>query len=649
MCGIVGFWENSIQMNFDDCNDILNKQVKTLSHRGPDALGTWSDHNSGVYLGHSRLSILDLTDAGKQPMTSFNSRYVIVLNGEIYNHMQLRNELQKKFKLTWNGSSDTETMLNCFELWGVKNTLVKTIGMFSIALWDKFDKTLTIARDRFGEKPLFYGFQNDIFFFGSELKAIKSHPKFLSEINRESLSLFVRYGYVPGPHSIYKKIKKLQPGSYLVINKNFDFGEPLIYWSALSKIEYGYSNQFKGTRGEAVEELNNLLLDSVEKQMISDVPIGAFLSGGVDSTTVVAMMQSMSAQPIKTFSIGFHNDYYNEAHHAKKVASYIGTDHNELYISERDAMEVIPKLSSIYDEPFADSSQIPTYLVSQLAKKFVTVSLSGDAADELFGGYNRYMVTSKLWRAISKYPVNMRKWVADIFKVIPPDMYNLLFKIISLNNKYFLENNFGDKFHKALDVFDSRSDAQLYKRLISLWQNPLDVVINTKEPSTIITNYPSEIKNLDFVSQMMALDLITYLPDDILCKVDRAAMAVSLETRVPFLDHRIMEFAWTLPLNYKIHENKSKWILREVLFKYLPKDLIERPKMGFAVPIDDWLRNELKDWAYSLLNKERIISDGYFEPDVIQKKWQEHLSGKRNWQYPLWNILMFQSWLDNNR
>jgi asparagine synthase (glutamine-hydrolysing) len=648
MCGINGFLTSG-NTNELDLNKVLNDCTNKIIHRGPDSTGIWVDDKKGIYMGHRRLSIVDLSSTGAQPMSSNSGRYVICLNGEIYNHLELRDELSQYTNNIWKGSSDTETLINCFEVWGIETTLKKTTGMFAFSLWDSFENELTIGRDRFGEKPLYYGWQESTFFFSSELKSIKSNPLFKSEIDRNALGLYIKYAYVPAPFSIYKNIYKLSPGSILTVSLSSRNLKPSVYWSSLNQMFDCYKKPFSGNKGQAVEQLNIILTNAVKKQMMADVPLGAFLSGGIDSSLIVAIMQSLSNTPIKTYTIGFKEDSYNEAHYAKKVANHIGTDHTELYVTEKDALKVIPQLPYFYDEPFADSSQIPTYLVSKLASESVTVSLSGDAADELFGGYNRYLLTNNLWNKISKFPIGLRIIVSKFLLSVNPSKYNSLFKFLSFSNIFTKQENIGDKIHKSASILTSSSYMELYDRLVSSWRNPSSIVIGGEDLSAFKEVIPNEINNFDSISMMMAKDLITYLPDDILCKVDRAAMATSLETRVPFLDHSVMQFAWSLPLEYKLFGNRTKWVLREILYKYVPKKLIDRPKMGFGVPIDTWLRGDLRDWAEKLLNEDRLLQEGFFNPGPIRKKWEEHLSGKRNWQHQLWVILMFQSWLEQNK
>lgn len=647
MCGINGFL-TSIDGKELDLVNVLHDCTNKIIHRGPDSDGYWVDKNNGIYLGHRRLSIVDLSPSGAQPMLSSDRRYIICLNGEIYNHLDLRNELLNENKtIPWKGSSDTETLINCFEVWGIETTLIRTTGMFAFALWDSHTNELTIGRDRFGEKPLYYGWQDRTFFFSSELKSIRYNSLFKSEIDRNALGLYVKYAYVPAPHSIYKDVYKLTPGSFLTVSLNSRISKPSIYWSSLDEMVDGYEKPFIGSKDQAVEKLNKVLVNAVQKQMMADVPLGAFLSGGVDSSLVVAVMQSLSDKPIKTFTIGFQEDSYNEANHAMKVAEHLGTDHSELYVTEKDALDIIPELPSFYDEPFADSSQIPTYIVSKLASESVTVSLSGDAADELFGGYNRYLLASNLWSKISFLPFGLRLVFSKLITCIKPNTYNSLFKYLSFGT--FNQRNIGDKIHKAISILPSSNYMELYDRIISSWYNPSSIVIGIEDRHSLQLSAPKQISKFDPISKMMAMDLITYLPDDILCKVDRAAMATSLETRVPFLDHSVMQFAWSLPRDYKIYGNISKWVLREILYKYVPKKLIERPKMGFGVPIDIWLRGELRDWAEKLLNEDRLLQEGYFNPGPIRQKWEEHLLGKRNWQHQLWVILMFQAWLEKNK
>jgi asparagine synthase (glutamine-hydrolysing) len=645
MCGFAG----SFGGNLPNLNFIRNMGLSMLN-RGPDDWGVWEDRPSQIGFIHQRLSILDLSPAGHQPMHGGGGRYIIAFNGEIYNYKDLRFELDSLGDIHWRGLSDTETLLTCIETWGLEKTLQKSIGMFAFALWDTQEKKLFLVRDRFGEKPLYFGWQGNgiskSFLFGSELKALKEHPSFLAKIDRGSLSLLLRHNYIPAPYSIYQGIFKLEPGSILAVSLNQP--EPVItkYWDAVEVAGTAKVTPFIGTAEQAVDELEALLKSAVNQQMMADVPLGAFLSGGIDSSTIVALMQSQSSQPVKTFTVGFNEEGFNEAIHAKAVAKHLGTEHTELYVSPAQAMDVIPKLPSLYCEPFADSSQIPTYLVSQLAKQKVTVSLSGDAGDELFCGYNRYKLTSQLWKRLSLAPSPLRELASTLITSISPAALDKLRAIIPGGRNYA---SLGDKIHKGAGVLASDDLSQLYLGMVSQIANPSDWVINGSEPPTKLVGNAPLLAEFNDIEQMMLLDTISYLPDDILVKVDRAAMGVSLEGRVPFLDHRIFEFAWTLPLDYKLRDGQTKWPLRQLLYRYVPKELIERPKMGFGVPVGDWLRGPLRDWAENLLSEARLKREGYFHSELIRAKWAEHLSGKRNWQSQLWTVLMFQAWLDNER
>lgn len=660
MCGLVGFLQ-ATGFASDQACAVARQMGARLAHRGPDDGGVWVDDEVGIALAHRRLSILDLSPAGHQPMVSPSGRYVIVFNGEIYNHLKIRRELTDFFPSSqnggscgllgegkyWRGHSDTETLLAGFDTLGIEATVKKSIGMFAFAVWDKHNRTLTLGRDRLGEKPLYYGWQGDTFLFGSELKALKAHPSFRAEIDRNALALLMRHNYIPAPYSIYQGIAKLQPGCLLTISLNQRGPRVTPYWQGKQVVEAGLARPFTGSASEAVDALERLLKDAVGQQMVADVPLGAFLSGGVDSSTVVALMQAQSSRPVRTFSIGFHEDRYNEAQHAKTVARHLGTDHTEWYVTPQDALDVIPRLSSLYDEPFADSSQIPTFLVSQMARQHVTVSLSGDAGDELFGGYNRYVLGQRLWGKLSLLPPWLRQRLSNLITGISPHAWNrLLNPLQSFFPPGLAQANIGDRLHKGAGVMAAKNPAELYCLLVSHWSHPEQLVVGASEPLTALIDSTRQVKTDHFIHQMMALDMLSYLPDDILVKVDRAAMAVSLETRVPFLDHRVVEFAWRLPLNYKLRDGGGKWALRQVLYKYVPRELIERPKMGFGVPIDAWLRGPLRDWAEALLDESRLRHEGYFNPEPIRQKWGEHLSGKRNWQYHLWDVLMFQAWLE---
>ncbi len=649
MCGIAGFFDPKKRIS--DPAGALGLMTDAIFHRGPDDSGEWFDPAAGVALGHRRLSILDLSPAGHQPMSSPSGRYVIAFNGEIYNFHRIRQEIEKvEGNHPWRGHSDTEVMLAAFETWGVEDAVRRFTGMFAIALWDREARCLHLMRDRIGEKPLYYGWSGNVFLFGSELKALRAHPAWQAETDRGALALFLRHNYVPAPFSIYAGIHKLVPGAVLTLRTESDppglLPEPVPYWSFAQAVADGLDRPFGGTEHEAVDQLDTLLRDAIGQQMVADVPLGAFLSGGVDSSAIVALMQAQSSRPVRTFTIGFHEAAYNEANHAKAVARHLGTDHTELYATPRDALDVIPRLPELYDEPFSDSSQIPTSLVSQLTRRHVTVSLSGDAGDELFGGYNRYFLGRSIWRTIGWMPRGLRSGLAAGCTTLSPACWEALGTFLP---KKVRPSHFGDRMHKLADIVAVESPAAMYRRLVSHWGNPGDVVCGASEPETVFAEGSRTPDMNDFTLKMMFLDTLSYLPDDILVKVDRAAMGVSLETRVPFLDHRVVEFAWRLPLSLKIRGNEGKWILRQVLYRYVPRDLMERPKTGFGVPIDSWLRGPLREWAETLLDEGRLRREGFFRPEPIRKKWSEHLSGKRNWQYHLWDILMFEAWLERQQ
>jgi asparagine synthase (glutamine-hydrolysing) len=653
MCGIAGIFCGN-GFSGDRLAELGVAMGRQLHHRGPDDAGVWCDSANGIVLAHRRLSIVDLSPAGHQPMHSASERYVIAFNGEIYNHMDCRAALAMAGpSLAWRGHSDTETLLAGFNAWGVQSTVERCIGMFAFAVWDKQTHTLTLGRDRLGEKPLYYGWQGTgqhaAFLFGSELKALKAHPAFATGIDRNALCLLMRHNCIPAPYSIYQGISKLEAGCLLTVSQAQPEPKVVRYWSAAAVAVAGCAKPFAGTPVQAVDALEVLLKSAVQQQMMADVPLGAFLSGGIDSSTVVALMQAQSSRPVKTFTIGFSEDGYNEAVHAKAVAKHLVTEHTELYVSPQQALDVIPRLPMLYCEPFSDSSQIPTFLVSQLARQKVTVSLSGDAGDELFCGYNRYLMANKLWQKLSVLPIGSRRLAARGLTALSPARWNaLLGTVQGLLPDSLRQVNWGDKLHKAAGVLASGSVDALYLGLVSHWDDPASVVIGGTEPPTLLTGNAPPLDGLDDIQRMMALDALTYLPDDILVKVDRAGMGVSLEGRVPFLDHRVVEFAWTLPQSIKLRDGVGKWVLRQVLYRHVPKELIERPKMGFGVPIGDWLRGPLRDWAECLLDEARLQREGYFHPAPIRQKWVEHLSGARNWQYHLWDVLMFQAWLEEN-
>lgn len=654
MCGLAGFLGYR-HLSPGAIETTALRMGEAIRHRGPDDSGVWRDDSAEVALAHRRLSILDLSPSGHQPMASHAGRYVMVFNGEIYNHLELRRALAGHpghGGVAWRGHSDTETLLAAIGAWGLEMALEQAVGMFALALWDRQERLLTLARDRMGEKPLYYGWQRGVFLFGSELKALAQHPAFSGVIDREAITLQMRHNYIPAPHTIYLGIHKLLPGHCLIIDPRCrdETAESRPYWSFPAMVARGRSDPFPGGDAEAITELESILRDAVAQQKVADVPLGAFLSGGVDSSTIVALMQSQSTRPVKTFTIGFHETGYNEAEHALAVARYLGTDHTELYVTPKQALDVIPRLPKLYDEPFSDSSQIPTYLVSEMTRNHVTVSLSGDGGDELFGGYNRYMQSMRYWGLLSVMPVALRRLVSRGTRGCSPDQWNEMLKPVQrMLQAHQRRVNWGDKLHKGADLLNCNSQDELYLRLISHWDGVNGLVIGSGESPGIRYQLDRLADTEDGVERMMALDTMTYLPDDILVKVDRAAMGVSLETRVPLLDHRVVEFAWRLPMSMKIRNGQGKWILRQILNRYVPRALIERPKMGFGVPIDSWLRGPLRDWAENLLDESRLRQEGYLNAAPIRQKWTDHLSGARNWQYHLWDVLMFQAWLENSR
>lgn len=644
MCGLAGILSVN-NWTREQLLGSLTHMCDAIAHRGPDDQGVWVDVLKNVALGHRRLSIVDLSEQGRQPMVSHCGRYVMVFNGEIYNNLELRQMLGNR---PWRGHSDTETILALVSDFGPIRMLDKLVGMFTIAVWDRELGNLTLARDRMGEKPLYYGrLESGDFVFGSELHALRAHPCSQPSIDRNALALYMRYSVVPGEYSIYKGIYKLLPGSWMQVNLQGEVTRGT-YWDLRERAFSSVRERTALNDSQALDELERLMGEAVSGQMVADVPLGAFLSGGVDSSAIVAMMRRQSGGKIRTFSIGFDEPGYNEAVHAKAIAKQLGTLHTELYVTGDDALAVVPKLTQIYDEPFADSSQIPTYLVAHLARQHVAVALSGDGGDELFAGYNRYLLATRAWQGVSRVPWALRKFLSAMLLSMAPHTIDVLsVPLQKLLRNAVRQGNVGDKLHKfARTVLLAHSSHEMYRSLVSQWEDPAAVVIGSDEPKSLIDEF-NFAADFTAVDRMCLLDQLTYLPDDILVKVDRAAMSLGLETRVPMLDHRIVEFAWSLPMNQKFRDGKGKWLLRQLLYKYVPREMIERPKQGFAIPLEHWLRGPLKPWAEDLLSREALQVGGFFEAAQIRAKWTQHLSGQRNWQHQIWNVLIFQSWYFN--
>jgi len=669
MCGITGFIGN---LPNDSLENSVSLMADSLQHRGPDSSGIWVDKELGVGLGHRRLSVLDLSRTGHQPMLSASGRFVISFNGEIYNHIELKKQLSaetsaefhssRSSQYKWKGHSDTEILLACFEVYGIEKTLKLIVGMFAIAVWDRQERQLFLVRDRMGEKPLYYGWCNNGFVFGSELKALRQFPGFSNVISRDVLTLYFRYSYIPAPYSIYKDIYKLEPGCILTLSLTGTAKTPAFvpnapcdsdgwalkrYWSLHEQVIAGQSAIIED-ENEAISTLELTLKESIRLQSIADVPLGAFLSGGIDSSLIVALMQAQTKHPVRTFTIGFDEAGYNEAEYAKAVAKHLQTEHTELYLNHQQAIDVIPLLPGLYDEPFADSSQIPAFLIAQMTRKHVTVALSGDAGDELFGGYNRYFWGPKIWKRISWLPYNVRQKLSSLLilssKIAGTQVANCLLPH-KLHDALLAEKmqKLGQRLMGVTDFND------FYLSLVSEWRIPEKIVIDGRTPATLLTKQTEWPDFLDPAQRMMYLDAMTYMPDDILCKVDRAAMGVGLETRVPMLDHHVVALSWQLPLELKVKHGQGKWALRKILYKYVPKELIERPKQGFAIPLAQWLRGPLREWAEELLDPARLSRESYLQHEPIHQKWEEHLTGKRNWEHSLWSVLMFQAWLEKQQ
>ena len=635
MCAIAGFIQNK-SAGESYLAKTASAMAATMQARGPDDGGEWVDGAHGVAFSHRRLSVIDLSANGHQPMASSCGRFVITYNGEIYNFPDIKKQLQQS-GISFKGHSDTEVLLEAVARFGVEKTLEKLVGMFAFALWDKKTGELTLARDRLGIKPLYWAVMGGVFMFASELKALKAHPAFKGEISKSALANYLRHAYVPAPLSIYEHVFKLLPGHYLSVHAEGDF-KPQIkqYWSLYDVAAGGISDPVNLPDEALIDETEKLLGDAIKLRMVSDVPLGALLSGGIDSTAVVALMQEQSANKINTFSIGFGEKGFDESVHAAKIAKHIGTNHHELFLSSQMALDAIPQMGEIYDEPFADSSQVPTYLVSKLTREHVTVALSGDGGDEVFCGYNRHLAANRAWPIIEKMPRFMRGLGAGAIRSFSPETWDNLF------GKKLPQG--GDRVYKVAQMLDAKNGDELYRMFVSQWQNPENLISGETGDAVISQNSPP---TTSLMNKMRYLDTLTYLPDDILTKVDRASMAVSLEVRVPMIDHRVVEFAWRLPENQLIRDSHTKWPLRRIIERRLPKDLVDRPKQGFSMPIGAWLRGPLKEWASSLLNDELPALGGLINPDPVMDAWREHSSGSKNRTNELWAILMLLGWKRN--
>ncbi|MGY3451138.1 asparagine synthase (glutamine-hydrolyzing) [Bradyrhizobium sp. USDA 4353] len=650
MCGIAGLLRPG-GADESGLSGTVARMTAALAHRGPDASGIWTRADVGMAFGQRRLAILDLSEAGAQPMHSACGRYTITFNGEIYNHLDIRAELEAAGAApNWRGHSDTETLLAAVRQWGIEPALQRLVGMFAFALWDAEARQLVLARDRFGEKPLFYGWSGADLVFGSELKALAAHPQWTPSLDRAALTAFMRYSYVPAPATIWSGVRKLPPASFVSFAADAAPGSapaPQAYWSLRDRVVAAQSDRISNET-EAIARLEQLLSAAVKRQCLSDVPLGAFLSGGVDSSTIVALMQAQTSQPVRTFSIGFAEGGYNEAEDARRVAQHLGTDHTELYVDAQTAMDVIPKLPRIYDEPFADSSQIPTHLVAQLARRHVTVALSGDAGDELFGGYNRHVWGGALQARLGRMPMPLRRAVGAVLGAIAPEPADTILKLLQPVLPTRLKvRHAGDQVAKlgrilAADGFDG-----LYRTLCSIDQDPLRTVIGGEEGASWAGGEMQHLRTpLDPLDRMTLADSLSYLSDDILQKVDRAAMAVALETRVPFLDKDVVEFSATIPARMKVRDGRGKWLVRQVLYRHVPAEMIDRPKTGFSIPLDAWLRGPLQSWAADLLSPARLSRQGLFDAARVSRMFDEHLSRRHNHSYWLWNVLMAQAWHD---
>lgn len=643
MCGIAGFVAApNRQQSVAELETIARAMESSLVHRGPDGGGIWIDPDAGAALVHRRLAVVDLSPAGHQPMVSADQRFVVTYNGEVYSHLELRAELEAS-GVRFRGHSDTEVILESIARSGVSETAKRLIGMFALAVWDKRQRTLTLVRDRVGIKPVYWAKFAGLFMFGSELKALRQHPGWAPSVRPDAVAAYMRHNYIPAPHTIYERVYKLEPGTILTLPFG---GEPQFekFWDARAVAIRGLTNLIREDDATLVGRVEALLTDAVGRRMMADVPLGAFLSGGVDSSLVVALMKASNSGPVKTFSIGFEDMMFNEAPYASAVAKHLGTDHTELVVTGHDALNVVPRLAEMYDEPFADSSQIPTYLVSAMTRKHVTVALSGDGGDEIFAGYNRYQIASRFHRALSAIPRPMRAFLASSIRLLRTERWDQLASIMPAS----VPPMAGDKLYKVAGILTDPDGDAIYRRIISHWE-PSEVAPGAREPrglvwdSSVQADFPSSLDRMQF------LDLVTYLPDDILAKVDRASMAVALEARVPLLDHRVIELAWQLPQSLKMRGGVTKWVLRQILYRHVPRELIERPKMGFGVPLGEWLRGPLREWASSLIYSKRLDDGGLLDTQLVRQHWKEHLEGRRNWQYLLWDVLMLEAWRERWR